>query len=285
MHQILKLNVNYNNQKIFSRNLYKFLIDSTFNFNVKLLKTTSTKFLFVYNGKAYSLELGKYFDNNSNLTSGVENLNLITTETNYVLNANSVYYKYNNIIVEGIILISFSTEKSTFEIAMLDENLEKLFEFDFKYPFSKKSTYTVFDINYNYLNDIISVFINSEIYLLSPASKDVTKVIDISNYVNAPNLDYQVFSFYYYNKPNKRMEQAILLMNKHAKEIYHLYWEDNLISLKKKYSIKYNKIIPIIPPNVLNNLNNDEKSNDFGKIENYIEGMMIVDSEKIILIE
>ena len=64
-HQILKLNVNFENKKIFSRNLYKFFMDSTFNFNVKLLKTTSKKLLFLYNGKAYSLDLGKYFDNNS----------------------------------------------------------------------------------------------------------------------------------------------------------------------------------------------------------------------------
>ena len=288
-HQILKLNVNFENKKIFSRNLYKFFMDSTFNFNVKLLKTTSKKLLFLYNGKAYSLDLGKYFDNNLNVISGVESLNLLSKESNYVMNANSIYYKFNNIIVEGIILISFSPEKSKFEILMLDENLEKLFEFDFKYPFNQNTTYTVFDINFNYLNDIISVFINHEIFLLSPASKDIIKVIDISNYVisiNAPKFDYQVFSFYYYNKTNKKIEQAILLTNNYTKEIYNLHWEDKLISLNKKYSLINNiRFVPIISSNVLNTLNQEGKSNEISKIENYIEGMIFVDSEKILLIE
>ena len=271
-------------------------MDYYFELFTKLLKTSSYKLLFLYNYKAYSLDLEKYLNGKINYTISNENLELLLPDSNYALNANNIYYKYNDFILEGVILISFSIEKTKLEITMLDENLEKkILQFDFNYNLSEGKTYSVFDINYNYLNNMISLFINHEIYLLNPTTRQVSTIYDISLYLNGPDdFNYsfsknikaaEVFSFYYYNEENKKMEQAILLMNNRMKETYQFFWDEKYILLKKKYNpINNIKIMPIISPYVLANLNEEGNYDKIYKVNNFIIGIIRVDSDKLVLI-
>ena len=295
-HNLLKLNINYQNKKLSSINQRIKTMGYYFELFMKLLETSSYKLLFLYNYKAYSLDLEKYLNGKINYTISNENLELLLPDSNYALNANNIYYKYNDFILEGVILISFSIEKTKLEITMLDENLEKkILQFDSNFNLSEGKTYTVFDINYNYLNNMISLFINHEIYLLNPTTRQVSTIYDISLYLNGPDdFNYsfsknikaaEVFSFYYYNEENKKMEQAILLMNNTMKETYQFFWDEKYILLKKKYNpINNIKIMPIISPFVLANLNEEGNYDKIYKVNNFIIGIIRVDSDKLVLI-
>ena len=297
-YQILELYISYFNQNI--HNLYpgNHIMEYYFETVVKLLKTSSNKFIFLYKDKAYIINLGNYLDENkkTDSTSAKENLNLLIKNTNYILNANCIYYKHNNDILEGIILIYFSIEKSKLEIIMLDENLKNNLDMEFKYNLPAGKTIAVFDINYNYLNNIISLFINSEIYILNPATKQIATIYDISLYIKKPaNISttfyyyidtVNISSFYYYNEENKEMEQAALLMNNYTNEIYQFFWDGKAILLKKRYNPMKNniKIIPIISPYVLDNLNNRKNDNEINNVKNFVEGIIRIDSDKLVLI-
>ena len=294
-HQLLQLNVNYQNQKIYDYELESQIMGSLFQLVVKLLKTSSYKFVFLYIGNAYSIDLGRYLDNKMVLTSGEENLNLLFKNSDCVLNGNSMYYNYNNLILEGVILIALSSVTYKPTIVMLDENLDIILEFGFNYPFSNRGINGVLDINYDYLNNMISLFINNEIYILNSKTKQLTTIYDISNYRNDPLNNYEniinfhktadILSFYYYNEEKKEIDQTILLMNNYTKEIYHFYWDKKSILLKKKYDSTGNdiRIIPIISPYILESLNG-EINNENNKLKNYVEGIIKLDTNKLIVI-
>ena len=179
---------------------------------------------------------------------------------------------------------------------MLDENLKNNLDMEFKYNLPAGKTIAVFDINYNYLNNIISLFINSEIYILNPATKQIATIYDISLYIKKPaNISMTFFnyidtvnisSFYYYNEENKEMEQAVLLMNNYTNEIYQFFWDGKAILLKKRYNPMKNniKIIPIISPYVLDNLNYKKNDNEINNVKNFVEGIIRIDSDKLVLI-
>ena len=81
---------------------------------------------------------------------------------------------------------------------MLDENLKNNLDMEFKYNLPAGKTIAVFDINYNYLNNIISLFINSEIYILNPATKQIATIYDISLYIKKPaNISMTFFNYRY----------------------------------------------------------------------------------------
>ena len=92
-------------------------------------------------------------------------------------------------------------------------------------------------------------------------------------------------SFYYYNEEKKEIDQTILLMNNYTKEIYHFYWDKKSILLKKKYDSTGNdiRIIPIISPYILESLNG-EINNENNKLKNYVEGIIKLDTNKLIVI-
>ena len=294
-YHLLQLNVNYQNQKIYSYTLEAQIMGSLFQLVIKLLKTSSYKFVFLYNGNAYSINLEKYLDNNMVLTNATENLNLLLKNSDCVLNGNSMYYNYNNLISEGVILITLSSVTYKPTIVMLDENLDIILEFEFNYPFSNGGINGVLDINYNYLNNMISLFINNEIYIFNSKTKELTTIYDISNYRNAPlNNDENIInfhqtadilSFYYYNEEKKEVDQTILLMNNYTKEIYHFYWDKKTILLKKKYDPTGNniRIIPNISPYILESLSG-EINNENNKLKNYVEGIIRLDTDKLIVI-
>ena len=294
-HQIFKLNINYKNEVLYSYYLNSNFGGYYFKFLVKLLKTSSYKFVYLYNGKAFSLDLGKYLDKTINLTSDNENLNLLITDSNCVLNGNSIFYKYNNLILEGIILISYLSVTKKSEVIMFDENLDIILEIEFKYNFSESYTNGVFHIDYNCLNNMISIFINSEIYILNSSTKEVTTIYNISNYISKPNIssyikDFHkiadVSSFYYYNNETKEIEQTILLMNNFTKDIYHFYWDGKSILMKKKYDAIENniRIMTIVSPYILDSLNGEGIHDENNKQKNFVEGIIRLDDNKLILV-
>ena len=44
------------------------------------------------------------------------------------------------------------------------------------------------------------------------------------------------------------------------------------------------KIIPIISPYVLDNLNNRKNDNEINNVKNFVEGIIRIDSDKLVLI-
>lgn len=295
-HQIFKLNIHFQNQNIYSDGLYLKINGYYFELLIKLLRTSSYKFIYLYNGKAYSIDMGKYLDKKINLTDGDEILNPLLKDSNCVLNGNSIYYKYNNLTLEGIILISYSSVTNKSEIIMFDENLDTILEIEFKYNFSETHSNGVFHIDYNCINNMISVFINSEIYIINSSTKEVTTIYNITNYIIKPKnipsdiIDFHkqanVVSFYYYNEETKEIEQDILLMNNHTKDIYHFYWDGKSILLKKKYdAVQDNlRIIPIVSPYILHSLNGEGIHGKNNRQKNFIEGIIRLDSNKLILV-
>ena len=294
-HQIFKLNIHFPNQNLDSYLNCK-INGCYFQLLIKLIKTSSYKFVFLYDGKAYSVDLGKYLDKKINLTDGDEILNPLLKDSNCVLNGNSIYYKYNNMTLEGIILISYSSITKKSEIIMLDENLDTILEIEFKYSFTENYSNGVFYIDYNCINNMISIFINREIYIINSSTKEVTTIYNITNYIMKPKNIYSdiidfhktvdVVSFYYYNDEKKEIEQDILLTNNYTKDIYHFYWDGKSILLKKKYdAVEDNiRIMPIVSPYILDSLNGEGIHGKDNRQKNFIEGIIRLDSNKLILV-
>lgn len=294
-HQIFKLNIHFQNQNLDSYLNCK-INGCYFQLLIKLIKTSSYKFVFLYDGKAYSVDLGKYLDKKKNLTEGDEILNPLLKDSNCVLNGNSIYYKYNNMTLEGIILISYSSITKKSEIIMLDENLDTILEIEFKYSFTENYSNGVFYIDYNCINNMISIFINREIYIINSSTKEVTTIYNITNYIMKPKNIYSdiidfhktvdVVSFYYYNDEKKEIEQDILLTNNYTKDIYHFYWDGKSILLKKKYdAVEDNiRIMPIVSPYILDSLNGEGIHGKDNRQKNFIEGIIRLDSNKLILV-
>ena len=122
-----------------------FLLESTeLNFlsNNKLFKTSSNYIFYLYGRLAYSMDIEDYLDKNN--LSSVNDGNLIQLDkSKEILQANSIYYKENDNILEGIIYIS-----------SIDKKIEKdIYQFNC----STKQLVTIYD---NFLN-----FIGSDIFI------------------------------------------------------------------------------------------------------------------------
>jgi len=62
---------------------------------------------------------------------------------------------------------------------MLDEQLNNILKVEFKYSYGCyyfKNAF--FDINYNYLNNMISIFIGNEIYQINSITKEIVTIYD-----------------------------------------------------------------------------------------------------------
>ena len=95
-----------------------------------------------------------------------------------------------------------------------------------------------------------------------------------------------VVSFYYYNDEKKEIEQDILLTNNYTKDIYHFYWDGKSILLKKKYdAVEDNiRIMPIVSPYILDSLNGEGIHGKDNRQKNFIEGIIRLDCNKLILV-
>ena len=105
---------------------------------------------------------------------------------------------------------------------MLNENLEIFSQIKFK---CLSSTF-VFNTNYNYINDMILVLTNFEIYQINFKTKEVVTIYNspylITYYFN--NLPfYDSIVLYNYNEKTQRLEEIIIIMEKTTKEFYKLY--------------------------------------------------------------
>ena len=124
---------------------------------------------------------------------------------------------------------------------MLDEKLENLLHMNFmcinENIYAKN---TVFDINYNYLNDMILVFFTSKIYQMNFKTKEIVTIYDISKHIqeNLAEANYSLISFYNYNEKNKKLEQIMVIIDKLANKFFQFKWNEKILSLKKNLFIR-----------------------------------------------
>jgi hypothetical protein len=289
--EILNLYLDYKQIEINDLNNFDignfFLFDNLYK-DQKLIKTSSNNFFFLTNRKPYSINLEKYLDKNI-VNSIPGKVALKNLNNDYILKANNAFYKYNNDILEGIIYIcgvKKKEDKYTYTIKILDEKLKNIFQIDFKcsydyYYFNS----TFFDFNYNYLNDMILIFIGSEIYQINSITKEIVTNYDISNNVSKiqRNSTLNLITFYNYNEKNKKLEQIIIIMDKISNNIYQLKWDEKLILFKKKFILpKIKNIIPLFHRNNFIDLDNHEDEET--KLEKkYDEKILVVESENLLL--
>ena len=289
--EILNLYLDYKQIEI--NNLNNFDIENFFLFDnlykdQKLIKTSSNNFFFLTNRKPYSINLEKYLDKNivNSIPGKVAFKNL---NNDYILKANNAFYKYNNDILEGIIYIcgvKKKEDKFIYTIKILDEKLKNILQIDFKcsydyYYFNS----TFFDFNYNYLNDMILIFIGSEIYQINSITKEIVTNYDISNNVSKiqSNSTLNLITFYNYNEKNKKLEQIIIIMDKISNNIYQLKWDEKLILFKKKFILpKIKNIIPLFHRNIFIDLDN-HKDEETKLEKKYDEKILVVESENLLL--
>ena len=74
------------------------------NIGKKLIKTSLNNYFFLTKGKAYKIELEQYFVQEISQSINVDT-KLISSKNDFILKANSTFYKNNNDILEGIIYI------------------------------------------------------------------------------------------------------------------------------------------------------------------------------------
>ena len=130
---------------------YKYILGKKFYFVQKLIKTSNNKLMIIDGGKAYSLEIEKFLDKNNSASTAEGKLDKMSSNKNYILNLNTIYYKDNNKILEGLILISFTIDLginifNKAEIKMFNENLQKINEIKFNYSFHLHQHNFVLDI-------------------------------------------------------------------------------------------------------------------------------------------
>ena len=289
-HKILTLSLNYVQPGINTLNIFyldNFLLPDFLNNEEKLIKTSSNNFFFVTLGKAFSIDLEKYLDKYTAYSLS-EKAILICSCNDTILKANPTFYKCNNNILEGIIYIYSDNDEDiiTNRIIMLDEQLNNILEVKFNYSYGCyyfKNAF--FDINYNYLNNMISIFIGNEIYQINSITKEIVTIYDISNYIHKSplNTNLNLISFYNYNEKNRKLEQIIIIMDKISKNIFQFYWDEKLILFKKKFILpKINNIIPLFHRNIFTELDKDE--DDEAKLEKkYDEKILVIESENLLL--
>ena len=293
----------YQHTSFMERNFNLIKIYHIYN-STKFLKTSSNQYIFINEGRAYiensSSTMAKENDllnffkvpnvkqNNDKFKSNhsqekSDDFNSVK-QYKYILKGNSVYYKDdNNNILEGIIIISILVIKCGYftnishrsKIIMFDENLKKRFEIGFQYPFNYYDRIGLLEIIYNYLNDIILIFIDSKIYQINRATEQVVAIYNNDEI----NSSCEVNSFYSYNEKNNNFEQIIIANKKDSGEIFIFQWKEKCIFLKKKYVLpKIKEIIPLFTPTILRDfVNNNENERTID------EKILLIESDKLLL--
>ena len=238
-------------------------LQSTFYEN-QVIKINQNEILFLYKNEVYLIILNDESVKKSKF-SRIDGLMVGRKK------ASSIYYRDNNIIKYGVIIATLLKEEFNYIknrsglfciINMYDSNMEIIKTFDISIPniniFGK---IVISEIHYNFLNDMLLMFIDNKIYQIYLKTKTLVTIYDISKYNES-----KIRIFYNYDERKKVIEQIILLMNKNDGKIYLFNWEDKMIVFKKEY--EYKTIIDFIPlysPEIFNSLNED-KDIKFDKI-------------------
>ena len=238
-------------------------LQSTFYEN-QVIKINQNEILFLYKNEVYLIILNDESVQKSKF-SRIDGLMVGRKK------ASSIYYRDNNIIKYGVIIATLLKEEFNYIknrsgglciINMYDSNMEIIKIFDISIPniniFGK---IVISEIHYNFLNDMLLMFIDNKIYQIYLKTKTLVTIYDISKYNES-----KIRIFYNYDERKKVIEQIILLMNKNDGKIYLFNWEDKMIVFKKEY--EYKAIIDFIPlysPEIFNSLNED-KDIKFDKI-------------------
>ena len=238
-------------------------LQSTFYEN-QVIKINQNEILFLYKNEVYLIILNDESVQKSKF-SRIDGLMVGRKK------ASSIYYRDNNIIKYGVIIATLLKEEFNYIknrsglfciINMYDSNMEIIKTFDISIPniniFGK---IVISEIHYNFLNDMLLMFIDNKIYQIYLKTKTLVTIYDISKYNES-----KIRIFYNYDERKKVIEQIILLMNKNDGKIYLFNWEDKMIVFKKEY--EYKAIIDFIPlysPEIFNSLNED-KNIKFDKI-------------------
>ena len=225
----------------------------------KLIKTSSDNFLLLYNQYVYSiplLEHLKYDNDNKNIKLVSKQLN---SDKERILYINSIYYKNDNDILEGAVSALACLDKDNklsnkCLIKLMNEDLKIISEIEFKYPFiekTKKKDVKIYDINYNYLNNMILLFIEKEIYQIDVISKQVVTIYDISSFIPK-----NIISLFNYNENINKLEQIIILISQNNEDnIYLINWDEKNLLFKKSYALNDIKnIIPLYTPRIFKDL-------------------------------
>jgi len=261
---------NYKNY--FFKNIHLGSDDNTLFFNInsinpKLIKTSSDNFLMLYSENVYSiplLEHLQYDSNNKIITLVSKKLN---SNKEKILCINSTYYKNDNDILEGVVsaLVCLDKKNNLINkciIKLINEDLKIISEIEFKYPFIEKwekKEVKIYDINYNYLNNMILLFIEKEIYQIDVISKQVVTIYDISSFIPK-----NIIALFNYNENINKLEQIIIMfLQNNEDNIYLINWNEKNLLFKKSYALNDIKnIIPLYTPRIFKDLDQKKKFNE-----------------------
>ena len=222
-----------------------------------LIKINQNNILILYKEKCYVLTFNLH-DNSIYKASQLEKINK-------AIKAKVIYFKRDNIIEEGILIISRKEEKINkkfvtyvLRINIYDNNYDEIDDFSINIKENLMKKIFINEIDYNFLNNMITILIDNKIYLINLTTKELVTIYEIPPLKEEFEL-LKFRAFYNYDKKNKRIEQIILIINTDTREISEFIWENKFILLKEKYKIE-NVIdfIPLYNPEKLNELNEDE---------------------------
>ena len=158
---------------------------------------------------------------------------------------------------------------------MFDENLKKRFEISFKDPLIIRGKFVLLEIIYNYLNDMILIFIDSKIYQINCETEQVIAIYHNDEIISSC----EVNSFYSYNEKNSKLEQIIIANKKDSGDIFIFHWKNNFLFLKKYVLPKIKEIIPLFNPTILRDLVNNNNENE----RTIDENILLIESDKLLL--
>ena len=166
------------------------------------------------------------------------------------------------------------SDKLLLKFNIYDKNMNKIDDFEFYVPDKYRDDKIVIsEVNYNFLNDMILIVTEKEIYQVNVITKELITIYDLSLYKLGKTTDSKIF--FTYDERKKKIEQIVLLIDKNSGIIYQFNWDNKMLLLTKQYEYKnIVSFIPLYEPNIFNDLGNKKYV--------YLEAM-IVCSDKCIL--
>ena len=266
-------NINMNNMNFFdiNQNNFNALYDELdfLTSENNLIKINMNDILLLHKKRAYIITL----DDSLNSITNFQEL----AEIENVIKACPIFYQKNNIVQKGIIIISnitkdfnsnnypnlyYNNRKLFLMLYMYDINLKIIQAFNFSIPIGDRYfTINRSEISFNFINDMVLILSEKEIYQISTLTKELIAIYDISQYLDNNIIKSNIF--FNYDKQNKKFEQIILLMNKSKDQIYQFNWEEKTIVFHKQY--EYKNLIDFIPfyrPDVVSDFSSNEKKSN-----------------------
>ena len=201
---------------------------------------------------------------------------IILENHNDIVKASQIFYKSNNVVKKGIIIISekfdenedyfperklflrpkyrYLNNKYLLKMSIYDNDMKIIQQFYFTIPIKNKyDGINITSISYNFTNDMILIIGEQRIYQISSITKELVTIYDVSQYINDTIIKSSIF--FNYDEKTKKFEQIILLINKSKDEIHQFNWDNKMILFKKKCKCK--NIIdfsPLYTPDQINEL-------------------------------